>query len=267
MPSQEQNPSLSQLLNFPHNVRRFFATKAAAQRDPTLKFLHDEESDISFMGPWEFNLHEIFLAGMPAATIVIVCNLLFSVDFSKIPSNEFYWQFEMLYKVEALLNPFLIPISTSITGYSFAWFSLNKINRSKEKIAKSFHQYLYMDGAHGLIYQSIMSIFVVFFYDPFVIHGVRTIFMLVFNLGYEGVVYFIQEYRSMLLLFLMIAMFTTGIVASKRIVDGMEYASDKPSMFFLFIFITISAMLASSATYVIASALDHVAMLLEGAST
>jgi len=120
------------------------------------------------MEPWPFNLYQSALSALPGVLAVSVLSFLgIEVTHKLIFADPFDAQVDVYYqKFISYLQPLIIPLALGVTCFGTAWASLEKGDRSGEKMARARRAYLYYDGAYGLWTQAIMSLVVTFYYSP-----------------------------------------------------------------------------------------------------
>jgi len=121
-----------------------------------------------FLDPWPFNLYQSVLSALPGIIAVSILSFLgIEVNEKLTSADPFATQVNAFFeKILSYLQPLIIPLSLGIASFGAAWVSLEKLDRSKERMARARRAYLYYDGAYGLWAQAVMSFILTFFYSP-----------------------------------------------------------------------------------------------------
>jgi hypothetical protein len=128
----------------------------------------DEIKSKKLLEPWPFNIYQSALSALPGVIAVATLSFLGievneKLTFADPFDSQVNAHFE---KILSYLQPFIIPLALAVACFGAAWASLERADRSKERMARARRAYLYYDGAYGLWAQAIMSFVLTFFYSP-----------------------------------------------------------------------------------------------------
>ncbi len=108
----------------------------------------EQRAQRRIMGPWAFNIYETALASIPTLLLLKVCNFLWPIP----SAGEFDELFE---SVIAFFSPLILPVMTLL----FSWIACRACLRTEDSTPANRRRaqfaYLYYDGAHGLIAQTL----------------------------------------------------------------------------------------------------------------
>ncbi|MCF7838330.1 MAG: hypothetical protein K9N49_06840 [Candidatus Marinimicrobia bacterium] len=147
------------------NPIRFFRTKRAImQGDPVYEYPKDIILK-QYMGPWTFNLYETALATMPA--IIVLWLLDNTISWSsnnpllhgirtKIADDPIWgYVIASIASILGRIRYLQFPLALALASRIVAFCSLLGTGPNKEQRQRSRSMYLYLDGAYGLIAQSL----------------------------------------------------------------------------------------------------------------
>ncbi len=164
--------------------RRFSRTRKAFLSGESLQAWSDDaRTQNGFMNPWKFDLYESILATAPAILLTKVTDFLVPPPKLTIDPNAFSYGMwlvpeglktpvaKLVDPVQQTLTPFLLPLSLMILVVIIVRATLAKEERSIQKNKMIRDAYFYLDGAHGLLPQTLFNVALIFL----IILGIRGI--------------------------------------------------------------------------------------------
>lgn len=138
-------------------INSFLVTKYAVRRG--LHKSQDTQSASKIMGPWQFNLTEVAIAGAPGFCLVSVWSFVAPEVPSEITAADVARYEARLQQLKEFVVPFAFALSFTLSAYIHAWFSLKPADRSRIKVNKAAQNFLYYDGAYGLTWKAVAGLF------------------------------------------------------------------------------------------------------------
>lgn len=124
-------------------------------------FSHNEIKQNGLMGPWKLNVYESMIAGLLSFIIIQVLGIV-KPDFFYAPWWMGGWANDPIEKKASLFYSSLaIPFTFLVLSYAAGEGSLRECDSNKENRRRARRVYLYLDGAYGLLPQTIASTTVV----------------------------------------------------------------------------------------------------------
>jgi hypothetical protein len=145
-------------------LRKFWRTRSAILGgDPLYDYSKQKLDADGFLGPWQFNLTQSTIAGLPALIIPFCARLLVRIVGGANSEDAA----EAGNKVSEIFNSFALPFILMLTAYVVGRAGLWKpdsTNAAKERVSRIF---LYLDGAYGFYPQiAITAAFTLFMLNP-----------------------------------------------------------------------------------------------------
>jgi hypothetical protein len=146
---QDDGPSeLFEPLKFVNKLRKFWKTRTAVLgKTPLYDYSKSKLEHCGYMGPWEFNITQSALAGLPG-TVYSAINFVLFAPKSSISAAD---------KVQEVLHPMMLPFVLMLTAYTVGRASLRNEDFSKAARNRASRIFLFLDGAYGFYPQLLLS--------------------------------------------------------------------------------------------------------------
>jgi len=129
-------------------LKKFWKTRDSVLAGvPLYEYSKAKLSQEGLMGPWEFNVTQSTLAGLPGSAIAIASAIFIGQPDAAGPAEH----------VIKALDPMIFPFVLMFVAYTVGWSSLWKRDSNRSARMRAARIYLYLDGVYGFAPQCAVS--------------------------------------------------------------------------------------------------------------
>lgn len=140
--------------------------RAVLAGSPLYNFSRTQLTQAGLMGPWKFNFTESAIASGFAAGVLWLVTYLFpgNVVQPVVAVRDDFWGrtfdecFLLMPEIQSWIIVLIVPLATMFLAKIVGWGSLRSKDANRERVRTSTFAFLYLEGAHGLIPDTLWAV-------------------------------------------------------------------------------------------------------------